>query len=96
MWQVSGGSFSGDAAIKFGTKLSWSVCSVILGVSVLLFPFSASAVWACVSGVLFGALYTVLCGLTIELGRESWPEAVGVLRVSCLQRLLWGRLLVRW
>lgn len=91
-----GGLFSGDAAIKFGTKLSWSVCSVILGVSVLLLPFSASAVWACVSGVLFGALYTVLCGLTIELGRESWPEAVGVLRVFCLQRLLWGRLLVRW
>lgn len=77
MWQVSGGSFSGDAVAKFGTKISWSACSVILGASVLLLPFSTSAVWACVSGVLFGALYTVLCGLTIELGRESWPEAVG-------------------
>ncbi|MEU4208365.1 MFS transporter [Rothia terrae] len=72
-----GGSFSGDAVAKFGTKISWSACSVILGASVLLLPFSTSAVWACVSGVLFGALYTVLCGLTIELGRESWPEAVG-------------------
>lgn len=72
-----GGSFSGDTATRFGTKVSWSICSIVLGISVLLLPFSTSAVWACVSGVLFGALYTVLCGLTIELGRESWPDAVG-------------------
>ncbi len=71
------GSFSGDAATKLGTKLSWTLGSVILGLSILCLPVSGNFLIAIVSGALFGAFYTIMCGLTIELGRESWPQAVG-------------------
>lgn len=71
------GSFSGDAATKLGTKLSWTLGSVILGLSILCLPVSGNVLIAIVSGALFGAFYTIMCGLTIELGREAWPQAVG-------------------
>ncbi|WP_270241460.1 MFS transporter [Kocuria marina] len=76
---VSGvaGSFSGDAATKLGTKISWAACSVLLGASILLLPFLSGIALIVISGAVFGAFYTILCGLTIELARESWPTAVG-------------------
>lgn len=71
------GSFSGDAATRLGTKVSWAACSVLLGASILLLPFLSNIALIVISGAAFGAFYTILCGLTIELARESWPTAVG-------------------
>ncbi|WP_237225317.1 MFS transporter [Rothia nasisuis] len=71
------GSFSGDAVSRYGTEISWATCSVILGASIVMLPFAGHIVVALVSGALFGTFYTVMCGLTIELGREAWADAVG-------------------
>lgn len=81
-WGVIGvagiaGSFSGDAVAKLGTRTSWMVCSVILGLSILCLPWCVAMPFALLSGMLFGAFYTVMCGLTIELGREAWPASLG-------------------
>lgn len=72
-----GGALAGDVASKMGLKLSWILCSVILGLSILCLPLCSNVVFAVLSGALFGAFYTVVTGLTIELGRQSWPRAVG-------------------
>lgn len=71
------GSFSGDAATKLGTKVSWAMCSALLGTSIVLLPGLSGMALIVASGAVFGAFYTILCGLTIELARESWPTAVG-------------------
>ena len=71
------GAFSGDAATRLGTKVSWAACSVLLGASILLLPFLSNIALIVTSGAAFGAFYTILCGLTIELARETWPTAVG-------------------
>ncbi|GAA1046301.1 MFS transporter [Rothia amarae] len=72
-----GGALAGDVASRMGLKLSWTLCSVILGLSILCLPLCSNVVFAVLSGALFGAFYTVVTGLTIELGRQSWPRAVG-------------------
>lgn len=72
-----GGSFSGDLAKRLGTTKSWAITSMILAVAIILLPFSTAVGTTIISGVLFGLVYTVMCGLTIELGREAWAGAVG-------------------
>lgn len=72
-----GGALAGDVASRMGLKLSWTLCTVILGLSILCLPLCSNVVFAVLSGALFGAFYTVVTGLTIELGRQSWPRAVG-------------------
>lgn len=72
-----GGSFSGDLVKRFGTSWSWSACSITLAAATAVLPFSSSSAVSMMSGVVFGLVYTAMCGLTIELGRQSWRSAMG-------------------
>nr|WP_246242849.1 MFS transporter [Flexivirga aerilata] len=71
------GSVSGDLSAFAGTRLSWCLCSVLLAASIALLPQAAGITTAIILGAIFGAIYVMLCGLTIELARQSWPHAVG-------------------
>ncbi|WP_392423663.1 MFS transporter [Barrientosiimonas humi] len=71
------GSISGDLSARAGSRLSWCLCSALLAASILFLPQAEGVATAAALGATFGAIYVILCGLTIELARQSWPHAVG-------------------
>lgn len=71
------GSASGDLSARAGSRLSWCLCSVVLAASIALLPQATGIITATVLGACFGGIYVLMCGLTIELARQSWPQAVG-------------------
>lgn len=71
------GALSGDLSRRLGTRKAWSATSLLLGTSIVALPFATGLVSAAACGGVFGAVYVVACGLTIELAREAWPDAMG-------------------
>lgn len=71
------GALSGDLSARFGTRTSWSVSSLLLGASIAGLPFATGLPMAAACGCVFGAVYVIACGLTIEVARQAWPHAMG-------------------
>ncbi|MDO5627937.1 MAG: YbfB/YjiJ family MFS transporter [Mobilicoccus sp.] len=71
------GALSGDLCGRLGIRSAWSAGSLLLGASIVALPLTVGLGSAAVSGGIFGAVYVIACGLTIELAREAWPQAMG-------------------
>ncbi|GAA1393166.1 MFS transporter [Luteococcus peritonei] len=71
------GSLSGDIAGRLGPARAWALLCTLLGLAVISLPLASQPWQAMVLGALFGGCYTTLCGITIELARLAWPQAVG-------------------
>ena len=71
------GGLSGDLAGRLGTRTAWSVSSLLMGASIIALPLATGLPLAATCGVVFGAVYVIACGLTIELARVAWPQAMG-------------------